>query len=443
MGYLIMLFLISLLVILHEVGHMLVAQRCGVKVERFGLGLPFGPTLWQKEWKGITWCLHAVPLGGYVSFPDDNAESDVPAHSPQRFENQPLLNQAAIAMAGITVNAIIAVVLMVFVHAKWGVQASQLVVTGYNPVVIEQHTPNDVKSLGELALVQRPFTNTALEPVSGPGEGVTVAYFTSLENSVRFRGLHLGTIPQRFDITPAENPEQPLVTVLSSPAAAAGIELADVLFSYGTPGGHTTLNGYYSEPMQRLQAALKRTAPGEPVHVETAPLPDPSGEHLAPKAVDLSTFALNPSRKLGIYMGVAQENRHVDFLENARISWGVLSDMVVQNFIGLGQLITGQLSPEMLDGPVGVVKQGGRIIEESGIQKGLFLTAIISIILAVMNLLPFPPLDGSYLVYIGYEALFRKPFPGKFKQVLNMSGFFLLMGLMLFVLGNDIVKLFR
>ena len=90
MSYLIMLFLISLLVILHEVGHMVVAQRCGVKVERFGLGLPFGPTLLEKEWKGIKWCLHILPLGGYVSFPDDNECSTLAPDSPQRFQNQPL-----------------------------------------------------------------------------------------------------------------------------------------------------------------------------------------------------------------------------------------------------------------------------------------------------------------------------------------------------------------
>jgi regulator of sigma E protease len=68
---------------------------------------------------------------------------------------------------------------------------------------------------------------------------------------------------------------------------------------------------------------------------------------------------------------------------------------------------------------------------------------VISIILAVMNLLPFPPLDGSYLVYIGYEALFKRSFPPTFRHWMNLSGFIVLMGMMIFVLGNDILKLFR
>jgi regulator of sigma E protease len=152
---------------------------------------------------------------------------------------------------------------------------------------------------------------------------------------------------------------------------------------------------------------------------------------------------MNETHKIGIFLGMVQAQVPVDLWTSAKLTMSVLSNMVVQNFVGLGKLITGQVSPDLVDGPVGVVKFGGELIERAGIQSGLWLTAVISIILAVMNLLPFPPLDGSYLVYIGYEALFKRPFPPNFKQGLNLSGFVLLMGLMLFVLGNDILKLLR
>jgi len=432
MSYILMLLLISMLVILHEFGHMIVAQRCGVKVERFGLGLPFGPTLFEKEWKGIKWCLHSVPLGGYVSFPDDNEDSDVPPDSPQRFENQPLLNQAAIAMAGITVNAIIAIVLMVFVLGVWGARKSQLVVTGFSPVV--QEMSKELPPNTPLALYEQ-------------GQKMVLTGLTPIEVSREFQGYITGH-PQSVMVAVDGHPETPLLKILTSPAQDAGVQIGDVLLSAKTPDGQSSssFEGYYSEPAQNLPQFLSTFAKDDvaphTLILDVAEVSSLAQTTLVKEAGQPIEVTIPSERKLGIYMGLLQEEVPVDFLTNVRLSSSILGNMVAQNFIGLGKLVTGQISPQMLDGPVGVVKVGGELIQQAGIQSGLWLTAIISIILAVMNLLPFPPLDGSYLIYIGYEALFKRPFPVLFKQGMNMAGFVILMGLMLFVLGNDIVKLF-
>ena len=84
-----MLGLLSFLVIAHELGHFAVARWVGIKVERFGFGLPIGPTLYERKVGDVTVCIHLALLGGYVSFPDDNEDSDVPMDSPVRFENKP------------------------------------------------------------------------------------------------------------------------------------------------------------------------------------------------------------------------------------------------------------------------------------------------------------------------------------------------------------------
>jgi regulator of sigma E protease len=431
MSYLIMLFLISLLVILHEVGHMAVAQRCGVKVERFGLGLPFGPTLFEKEWKGIKWCLHILPLGGYVSFPDDNEDSDVPPDSPQRFENQPLLNQAAIAMAGITVNAVIAVVLMFAVLGVWGAIQSQLQITGFAPVLTEKEAVKTPSTLGRLAFYDH-------------GKRLYLDATTPIETAVLFRGFLAHNIDQQLDVAPVSNPKRVLLTYETSPAQAVGLQVGDVLLEASSSKGiQSSLEGFYSEPTQALPAFLAQCQTGDALtfHVAEGDLTDTP--KLAKTATRQVTFPLSESRKLGVYLGMVQEKVPVGLATNLRLTASVLTNMVVQNFVGLGKLFTGQISPDMLDGPVGVVRFGGELIEKTGIQSGLWLTAVISIILAVMNLLPFPPLDGSYLVYIGYEALFKRSFPPTFRHWMNLSGFIVLMGMMIFVLGNDILKLFR
>jgi regulator of sigma E protease len=429
MSYLIMLCLIGLLVLLHELGHMIVAQRCGVKVERFGLGLPFGPTLWEKEWKGIKWCLHLLPLGGYVSFPDDDESSEVPPDSPQRFENQPLLNQAAIAMAGITVNALIAVVLMFMVLSVWGALKSQLQIVGFSPVVIEHPQDVPAEKQGQLA-----FYNGS--------QRLYLDANTPIETAILFRGYTIHTIDQHMSIAPVDNPKRILLSYQTSPAQAAGLQVGDVLYSAESSSqANKSLTGFYGESAQWLPAFLSKVSPKEAVtfHVARPELEN----QLVQKSTHTIQVPMNETHKIGIFLGMVQAQVPVDLWTSAKLTMSVLSNMVVQNFVGLGKLITGQVSPDLVDGPVGVVKFGGELIERAGIQSGLWLTAVISIILAVMNLLPFPPLDGSYLVYIGYEALFKRPFPPNFKQGLNLSGFVLLMGLMLFVLGNDILKLLR
>ena len=150
------------------------------------------------------------------------------------------------------------------------------------------------------------------------------------------------------------------------------------------------------------------------------------------------------SGKLGLALGTTDiKDREINFFSALPMTFVFMGNVIFQNFMGLWLLVTGQVDPALLEGPVGIVKTGGQLIEQSGIEKGLILTAIISMILAVMNLLPIPPLDGSYLVYVGYEMLFKKPFNKEMKEKLAMSGFFIMLGLMAFVMINDLLKLFR
>src|SRR4051812_39331205 len=104
---LMMLIFISVLIIAHELGHFFVARRCGIKVERFGFGLPFGPTLWSKKIGDVEYCIHACLFGGYVAFPDDDPDNELAKDSPERFENKPLASRFAVMVAGVTVNAIL------------------------------------------------------------------------------------------------------------------------------------------------------------------------------------------------------------------------------------------------------------------------------------------------------------------------------------------------
>jgi regulator of sigma E protease len=422
MSYLIMLFLISLLVICHEFGHLLVARKCGVKVERFGLGLPFGPTLFKKKWLDIEWCLHALPLGGYVAFPDDNEDSTVPKDSIQRFENQPHGNQVAIALAGITVNAIMAILLMAVVLQVWGANKTEVFVNGFSPQVVQAGQTIEAKTHPYLSMQNNDNQRwlTLLPPVFG---------------AIQLDALQWGTTPQQWHLqacTTAKNDFcQTVLTLNSSPAALTPLQLGDAIIAIdGNP-----ITQHLGQTLPTMQGLLKPKA-NESVTLTVRPF-----ETTTTKEV---TVPVTASGKLGVALGATDiKDKGINFFSALPMTFVFMGNVIVQNFTGLWLLITGQVDPALLEGPVGIIKTGGQLIEQSGIEKGLILTAIISMILAVMNLLPIPPLDGSYLVYVGYEMLFKKPFNKEMKEKLAMSGFFIMLGLMAFVMINDLLKLFK
>src|SRR3989339_1737988 len=103
-----MLVLLSVLVIVHELGHFSVARMLGIRVERFGFGLPFGPTLYETMWGKTKVVVHALLLGGYVAFPDDDPDSDVPEDDPGRISNRKVWERFLVIIAGVSANVVIA-----------------------------------------------------------------------------------------------------------------------------------------------------------------------------------------------------------------------------------------------------------------------------------------------------------------------------------------------
>lgn len=120
MSVIIMILLIGLLILVHELGHLGAALLFKVKVDKFGIGLPIGPTLWEKKVGNITLVVHAFLFGGYVSFPDDDKDSDLPQNSPDRLMNKPIWQRAIIFSAGVIANVICAYVLVLITALAWG-----------------------------------------------------------------------------------------------------------------------------------------------------------------------------------------------------------------------------------------------------------------------------------------------------------------------------------
>jgi len=111
MNVLASLLVLGLLIFFHEAGHFLAARLQGIRVNGFSIG--FGPALFKKEVSGVTYSIRALPLGGFVSFPDDDKESNIPKGDPNLLRNRPIIQRAFVISAGVLANLILAWVVLI------------------------------------------------------------------------------------------------------------------------------------------------------------------------------------------------------------------------------------------------------------------------------------------------------------------------------------------
>jgi membrane-associated protease RseP (regulator of RpoE activity) len=350
---LMMLIFLSVLIIAHEYGHFFVARRCGVKVERFGFGLPFGPTLWSKKIGDVEYCIHACLFGGYVSFPDDDPDNPLPKDAPERFENKPLGSRFAVMVAGVTVNAILGWVILFSVFMGWGY------------------------------------------PTGEAEKKVLIGRVLNAE----------------------------------SPAAHAGVHKGDEILSIN----HVPVQGKdYMAMVGQVKLLMKQNS-NKTIPIDLL---------RAGKSVELT---VTPSKEgtIGIQLSAIQRYEPIKSpIDGAEKTTAYLGNVISKQFEAFGKLFTGKMPLKELAGPIRIVDAGADMINQNGIQTGLMLTAIISVILAVMNLLPIPALDGGHIFFLLIEAIKGSPVQQEFRERVTQYGFLGLLALIAFILVNDINNTF-
>jgi regulator of sigma E protease len=231
-------------------------------------------------------------------------------------------------------------------------------------------------------------------------------------------------------------------TSASSPAAMASMQTPALIQTInGQP-----IKGFFAE--ERLQEVVTRikASPNQPIAFVLQKLEnDPKTKQPTIKTQQFQQLSVTPNAdgKIGIALGGIERTIPIaNPVQASGLATRFLSNFVVKNFQALGQMVTGHLDTRQLSGPISIVKVGAKLIDDGGIQKGLTLTAIISIILAVMNLLPIPALDGGHLLFIFLEALRGKPVKKHIQEKFMQAGFVGLLLLMGFVLWNDVYNTF-
>ncbi len=179
MSIIIMILLLSFLILVHEAGHFMAARMLGIKVDKFGFGLPIGPTLWSKKIGDVEVLVHACLLGGYVAFPDDDKDSDLPLDSKDRFVNRPVWQRMIVISAGVIANIITAILLVMFTATVWGKLPS-----GNYQIFINNITAEKTESIWDSGLKK----NDKIIRINGSDIRSTYAISLYSKNSARYDG---------------------------------------------------------------------------------------------------------------------------------------------------------------------------------------------------------------------------------------------------------------
>ena len=440
------LFAILLLVSVHELGHLLVARWCGIKVLRFSVG--FGSPFYTKKWRNIEWCLAPIPLGGYVKMADTRESEVAPEDLPYAFDKQHPLKRIAVVVAGPLTNLILAVVLYALAFDMGGV-------TEIRPYVGTVHSPSIAASAGFQAGDQIISVNG--KPVQNMADAQTEMVLNLEAGSVRVYVKNAqGQAVERI-IDAAGTPEAELV---AKRQASLGISAYQLINQIGMVQPHSAaakaglkvgdqsiaVNGIATPKWEDWSKVVRENA-GRNLKIAYVRQNHTFQTTLLPESVELP----NRGQIIG-RAGVAAATdkawedkvRHhydVSVAESLKLGWErtvKYSTMTLQFF---GKLVLGQASLSHISGPLTIADVAGQTVQ-IGWQPYVEFLALVSISLGVMNLLPIPVLDGGHLVYYTVEFLCGRPLSKRIQELGWCFGLAIMLMMMMLAFFNDITRLF-
>ncbi|MGL5877052.1 MAG: RIP metalloprotease RseP [Xenococcaceae cyanobacterium] len=345
---------LAVLILVHELGHFIAARAQGIHVNRFSIG--FGPALLKYQGKDTEYAIRAIPLGGYVGFPDDDPDSEIPPEDPNLLRNRPILDRAIVISAGVIANLIFAYFLLVAQTAIVGDRDFN-----YQPGVI---------------------------------------------------------VPQVVENT--------------SVAALAGLKAGDIVLAIDSEQLPAS-----SEAINILRDKIK-TSPDRPLELSIKRGKD---------TIDLSITPekdLEGKGKIGVMLspnGKAIRRPLDNFGQAFTIAANEFQRITQLTVQGFGQLIGNfNETAKQVAGPVAIVAVGAELARND--LSNLFrFGALISINLAIINILPLPALDGGQLAFLAFEGILGKPLPNKIQEGIMQTGLVLLLGLGVFLIIRDTANL--
>ncbi len=421
---------IGILVLVHEFGHFIAAKLSGMRVDTFSIGFP--PRAFGKKIGETDYCVSWIPIGGYVKIAgmiDESFDTDFINKPPEtnEFRSKPMYQRMIVVSAGVIMNFLLTFLIFYGINLANGRLFHATTTVGYvDPSSVAEKVgfksgDNLVsingKSLKNWEDVQ---TDIYLEDVA-----------TSLSVQVN-RGGQMTTInipkglvkpEEQIGIYP--NHMHAIIDAVTPgmPAAKVGLQPGDVILSIG--GQQIVTNSQVVDLVkekkgQLVQLGIKRGSEEKQISV----MPNSDGKI----GIEIGTQYTGPIQKYSYNIITA-----IPAGFNQTVG---ATALLIQS---IARMVTGQVSfTKSIGGPIKIAQLATQSAE-MGLVSFLGFMALLSISLAVLNILPIPALDGGHLAFLIYESIFRKEVPAKIKLLAQQVGFALILLFMAFVIYNDIV----
>ncbi|XZG68857.1 RIP metalloprotease RseP [Chitinibacteraceae bacterium HSL-7] len=429
---------LGILVTLHEYGHYWVAKRCGVKVLTFSIG--FGKPLLQWQRGETTWQIAMIPLGGFVRMLDEREAPVEHSEQSRAFNRKPAWQKMAVVAAGPLANLVLAIGLyaLVFVIGVDTLRPHVAEVQPGSPAAqAGLRSGDDVRAVAGKPVSS--WDELFLELVAQAGSGEPVALTVHHEGEGE-RALSMAPIPGAalsprmlgtLGLSPVPLTRVVDVVQAGSAAERAGLRVGDELLA---------IDGVDLQGWSQLQTKVTQSGGRELVLAfsrggqlqQVALVPDVVEQNgrsvgrlgLAPRVDEAAWQSQRLRLELGageaISLGISK-------------AWSYAKLTVVM----FGRMLIGSAPLDQISGPVSIAVFAGQSAE-AGLTPYLNFLAIISLSLAVLNLLPIPLLDGGHLLYYGVELLTGRPVPARVEVIGQRIGLAFLLGLMSLALFNDL-----
>jgi len=426
---------LTLIILAHEWGHYIVARLAGVRVEVFSI-LGFGPRLFGWRRGDTDFRFSLVPLGAYVKMAGESLESEV-AGAPDEFLSKTRWQRALVLAAGPAMNVVCAAVFLCFIFLTYGVPEPAYL---SKPAVLAGVLKNSPAANAGLAAGDK-IVSVNGTAVASWGELARVFDWKQANPRAEIRFEKAGAVqsaivtggPSIAKLTELvgypDEPVQVVGIIPGGPADRAGVKVDDVV---KTADGQPVLS------VDAFVETIQQSA-GRDVNLGIA-----RGDQNLTLTVKPVEEALPDGRKVGRIgiqpAGADLHYRRMSPLQAASLSVSETGNLTAQICGTVWQLVVGKASIQDLQGPVGIARISGQAAQR-GVPDFIFVLALISLNLAIVNLLPIPMMDGGQLLLLGLEGARRRDFSGTFREHFLQVGIAFLLLLVVLVMYNDIKKL--
>ena len=427
-----MILALSIIVAIHEFGHLITAKIFGMRVEKYFIGFP--PKIFSFKYKGTEYGLGSVPLGGFVKISGIIDESFDTKHvnkkpEPWEFRAKPAWQRLIVMLGGIVLNVITGIIIFVLLTYKNGDQfISKDEINKHGIIALELGKEIGLKTGDKIININGEdwIKDTDL---FNPNVFFEEESFYTIERNgniikVTFPDDFLNKFSSEKEINSFIKIRSPFTineVVEGSEAYNSGIKKGDKIISIG------------DENIIDMFEFHEKIKDNNNINLKI----------LRDKKLININVSKNSEGKIGIIMkpdAINYSKINYSFYESIPIGTAQAFSIVVINVKAFGQMFSGNIDPrKSMSGPIGIAQIFG---SNFNWDKFWRLTGLISMVLAFMNLLPIPALDGGHALFISLELLTGYKPSEKFLEYSTRFGVIILLTLMGFVIINDIYKLF-